>query len=492
MKNKEKILVLGGTGAIGKYLCQSLIGRGYTVYVTSRREHTDKGNLHYICGNAKDVDFLNEIFKAYDFDVIFDFMMYTGNQFKDRYQLFLNNCKQYFFSSSQRVYADSDPDGWLREDSKRKIDCISENKEWAKDVYGCRKGKEEDVLFAAKEKNWTIIRMSMTYSNSRFQFGPLDNFDVVRATRGERTALPDTLADKETTLTYGKVTAELLSSLVLKEGALANVFNVGSKYSYNWEEIANIYNKVLGLTYKIIPEDKYIFATNSQSMMVDRRLTRKLDCSKIYGFYDKKNVKFEKLEDGLKDAWKEADHEWFANGSAKLDAHALIDIYTDTDISKCTFAPAAKGKYDIMYRRMKSFVENDAGINDIFFVTDNPYYWQIAKQGEHVRLKRSENDLGEKHSRWLSIMPRFELKGNKKYFFSMEFNSPCKTTMLIFTHGYAYNSENILRYPVSIGKNIISFTFTPGKTARFLAITATDFPKKETVIDIENVEIKDI
>lgn len=492
MMDRTKILVLGGTGAIGKYLCQSLLKRGYEVFVTSRSKHTDHGKLHYICGNAKDVKFLEEIFKTSDFDVIFDFMMYTGNQFKERYQLFLNNCKQYFFSSSQRVYADSDSDGWLREDSKRKIDCISENKYWEKDVYGCRKGKEENILFSAKEKNWTIVRMSMTFSNSRFQFGPLDNFDVVRASRGQCSALPDTLAGKETTLTYGKVTAELLSSLVLKEDAISNVFNVGSRYPHTWEEIAQTYNKVLGLTYKTIPEDKYLFATNSQSMMVDRRLNRKLDCSRIYSFYENKSVKYEKLEDGLKDAWKEADHEKFSNGVAKLDAHALIDVYTDTITNPSSLNPVIRKKYSVMYNRMKNLVENNASLHDISFAAEHPFYWQIEKHGELVRLKRSEQDLNEKYNRWLSFMPKFELKGDKKYLFSMEFNCSCKTTMLIFSHGYEYNSENLLRYPVSTGKNIISFSFTLSKTSRFLAITASDFPKKDTVIDISNIEIKEI
>lgn len=483
-----KILVLGGTGAIGKYLCESLIRRGYEVFVTSRREHIGKGKLHYICGNAKNIKFLNEIFSLYNFDVIFDFMIYNESQFKERYNILLDNCKQYFFSSSQRVYADSDDDGWLRENSKRKVDCISENSEWEKDIYGCTKGREENILFSSKKKNWTIVRMSMTFSNSRFQFGPLDNFDVVRAMRGQCSALPDTLIDKETTLTYGKVTAELLSSLVLRDGALANVFNVGSRYSYTWREIAGIYHKVFGLTYKSIQEDKYIFATNTKKIMVDRRLNRKLDCSKIYYFNDNSRIRFELLEDGLTDAWNEADHKKYINGVGNLDAHTLIDIYTNSVTNQSALNPTIRKKYNVMYKRMKNLVEKNIYNNNIFCVTDNSHYWNIEKEEEKILISRSKNILEESHNRWCSFMPNFELKNNKKYLFKMEFNSSCDTKMLIFSHGYAYNSEKILRYPVNVGKNIISFSFKLNRTARFLAITATDFAPEEN-IEIQNIEL---
>ena len=46
--NNYKVLLLGGTGAIGKYLCNSLANNGFNVYITSRQAHDDKDNIHYI------------------------------------------------------------------------------------------------------------------------------------------------------------------------------------------------------------------------------------------------------------------------------------------------------------------------------------------------------------------------------------------------------------------------------------------------------------
>ena len=48
-----KVLILGGTGAIGKYLVE-LMASENTVFVTSRRQHKNHGNIKHICGNDHD------------------------------------------------------------------------------------------------------------------------------------------------------------------------------------------------------------------------------------------------------------------------------------------------------------------------------------------------------------------------------------------------------------------------------------------------------
>ena len=39
MREKRKILLLGGTGAMGVYLVPELLRMGYQVYITSRSRH---------------------------------------------------------------------------------------------------------------------------------------------------------------------------------------------------------------------------------------------------------------------------------------------------------------------------------------------------------------------------------------------------------------------------------------------------------------------
>ncbi|MDY3304922.1 MAG: hypothetical protein SOW78_11745, partial [Clostridia bacterium] len=60
----KKILVLGGTGAMGVYLVPELLRLGYRTDVVSLDEMTsDNPNLTYSKGNARDDEFLKDILK---------------------------------------------------------------------------------------------------------------------------------------------------------------------------------------------------------------------------------------------------------------------------------------------------------------------------------------------------------------------------------------------------------------------------------------------
>lgn len=102
-----KILVLGGTGAMGKPVVKILGARGHRVDVTTRKARNDEDdNIHYVVGNAHDMAFLENILNE-KYDAILDFMVYKPEEFRDRYIKFLENTSQYVFLSSARVYADS-------------------------------------------------------------------------------------------------------------------------------------------------------------------------------------------------------------------------------------------------------------------------------------------------------------------------------------------------------------------------------------------------
>ena len=58
----KKILVPGGTGAMGVYLVPELLKLGYSVDVLSLDDvNSDNPNLRYIQGNAMDYDYIAEL-----------------------------------------------------------------------------------------------------------------------------------------------------------------------------------------------------------------------------------------------------------------------------------------------------------------------------------------------------------------------------------------------------------------------------------------------
>jgi len=171
-----KILILGGTGAMGMSLVPVLAAKDCKVYVTSRGKHENTaesggvGSAYYLQGDTHDDNFLWEILSAH-YDAIVDFMVYTVKEFSRRVKLLLKSCEQYVFLSSSRVYAALNKP--LTENSPRLLDVCEDEGYLATSEYALIKAREEDILRNSGKSNWTIIRPYITYNSNRLQLGGL-------------------------------------------------------------------------------------------------------------------------------------------------------------------------------------------------------------------------------------------------------------------------------------------------------------------------------
>jgi nucleoside-diphosphate-sugar epimerase len=187
-KNR-KALVLGGTGAMGVYLVPELVAMGYEVKVASLDDIiSDNPQISYVKTDAKNLDSLKELLKG-KFDVIVDFMLYSTEQFKERYDILLQSTSHYIFLSTYRVYAGNETP--ITENTSRLLD-VSEDKEFLlTEDYALYKARQEDILQNSKYDNWTIVRPAITYSKRRFQLVTLEAPIVVaRALKGLPIVLP--------------------------------------------------------------------------------------------------------------------------------------------------------------------------------------------------------------------------------------------------------------------------------------------------------------
>ena len=140
----DKILLLGGTGAMGLALENLMRGGHYEVYITSRSKHKSYGNIHYVELNGLDYDAVNEYVKDKHFLAVFDFMLYLSlKNFKRSLTLLSNHTDQYFFFSSSRVYAESDN---ITEESPRLLDTCKDTEYLATNEYALAKAREEDII----------------------------------------------------------------------------------------------------------------------------------------------------------------------------------------------------------------------------------------------------------------------------------------------------------------------------------------------------------
>lgn len=294
---REKILLLGGTGAIGVYLRGELVRSGYEVVVSSRRRQISEHGVQFVIGDAKDCSFVERVIAEYAPDVIVDFMIYRTSEFTERISFLLSKVKQYIFLSSYRVFNESVP---LTERSPRLLESIKDEEYLRSDEYGLSKARCENLLRTSGHVNWTIVRPCITYSKERFQFGCLEaNTLCYRALRGMPVVIPKELLSKRTTMSWAGDVAKMIARLVLNEKAYGDDFNVVSSESHTWAEIGAIYNKAIGLTVKEVTIKDYLTICGEYQLRYDRMFNRVMDNSKILAVTGLRQDEFKALECGL-------------------------------------------------------------------------------------------------------------------------------------------------------------------------------------------------
>ena len=318
----KKVLVLGGTGAMGRYLIPELLTFGYQVDVVSLDEIVSENPmLCYMQGNAKEMEFLKKILEN-KYDGIVDFMTYNTKEFEERYRIFLDNTKHYIFLSSCRIYADAPP---ITEESPRLLD-VSEDAEFlATDDYALYKAREEDMLFASEYSNWTIVRPATTYSTGRFQLVTLEASTVIyRMQAGKTIILPEEAMSCQATLSWGGDVAKMISKLLFNDRAYKEVYNVSTAEHHSWAEIAEIYNEICPFNYITVSTDEYLdiiaegLARARYQLVYARMFQRITDNSKVLEHTGMKQEDLMSLRDGLKYEYeKSKDMDWSRFADAK-------------------------------------------------------------------------------------------------------------------------------------------------------------------------------
>lgn len=314
MKNK-KVLVLGGTGAMGKYLVPELILEGYRVDVVALDDViSDNPMLNYVKGNVKENGFLERLLQN-RYDGIVDFMTYHTEEFKKTYRLFLDNTDHYIFLSSCRVFADAPP---ITENSPRLLD-VSDDTEFLKtEDYALYKAREEDVLNNSQYSNWTIVRPATTYSTGRFQLVTLEAPTLIyRMQAGKTVVLPQGAMSCQATLSWGGDVAKMIAKLLFNDRAYRESYNVATAEHHSWSEIAEIYNEICPFSYITVSTEEYLDIIEpgqdwaKYQLIYARMFERITDNSKILEHTGMKQSELMTLRDGLRYEYERSkDFDW--------------------------------------------------------------------------------------------------------------------------------------------------------------------------------------
>ena len=329
----KKILVLGATGAMATYLVPLLLEKGMAVTGVSLDEPlVTHPSLRSVTANALDMDFLTKEL-AEGYDAIVDFMIYnTKEKFGEYYKLFLENTTHYLFFSTYRIYAGDHP---IREDSLRLLEAKKPDVFVTELEYSIYKAEEEDMLRASGYQNYTIVRPAITYSQRRFQLTILEGRNFLSRMRSGKTVLlPDSAMDKQATMSWAGDVARMLSAILLNPKAYGETYTVSTAEHQTWREIAEMYSRIGGLVYKVIPEADFLaFFDNNvyikQQLLYDRCFDRVVDNTKILDLMGARQEELMPLEEGLRMEYERLTEEDLARIGISEYLSAQMDAYLE-------------------------------------------------------------------------------------------------------------------------------------------------------------------
>ncbi len=310
-----KILLLGGTGSMGKALVEILSNTEHEVYVTSRSERKSHGNIQYVLGNAKDVEFVKTLLHQ-GFDVLVDFMIYTTEEFSSRVDILLS-AGHYVYLSSARVYADSKSP--ITEESPRLLDVCDDTKYLTSDEYALAKARQENLLRESSNKNYTIIRPYITYNSNRLQLGVYEKEQwLYRALQKKTVVFSRDIADCYTSLTAAEDVAMCIYKVITDSRTLGEAFHFVAPFALKWSEVLDIYAEAYQETIGCKLKVKYVDSASSLYDIIwktqvekDRLYNRIFDSSKADTFFGK--IDYVAPEEGLKKAFTS-----FVNGNREF------------------------------------------------------------------------------------------------------------------------------------------------------------------------------
>ena len=303
----KKVLVLGATGAMGKYLVPRLAEMGYQVDGVSLDEATGgHPNITYLKANAKDKNVLRQLL-AKKYDGIVDFMIYSSGDLPYYLPLMLDNTGHYIYLSSYRIYDNKEHP--VKETSPRLVDTADDLVLRSSDDYSIYKARGENILHALPKKNWTAIRPAITYSLMRYQLVTLEAPNTVgRAFAGKAVVVPEQARNVQATMSWAGDVAQMIAGLLFNETARGEIFTVATAEHHTWGEIADYYKDICNLKAVWVDKEDYIGSLSEDpyslgarwQLEYDRLFDRIMDNSKILAATGMKQEELMPLYDGLK------------------------------------------------------------------------------------------------------------------------------------------------------------------------------------------------
>lgn len=340
----KRVLVIGGTGTMGKPLVQELLSRAdYNVSVVCRKKSKEDSRVKYYYGDAKDPSFMDSVLQQH-YDSIIDFCLYSSKEFSERYQLLLSSTNQYVCLSTVQVCADID--GPKTEECPRYMEVdppVKDNYYW----YCYEKARIEDFLKKSGQMNWTIIRPSITMNENHYFWG--NYFEEqwrYRILRKKHVVIPKNMLDVKSSISYGGDVAHMLMAIIANSSCLGQIYNVSSNV-YTWGELLKMFIRAYkkygyDVLIKYIDNTEPLISNDGEKYVYERtrQIDRTFDNTKVQLLMKSLNLNMNYAP------FERKIEEWIANDINRLpstivnnqvEAVALVDRLTGENTARVVF-----------------------------------------------------------------------------------------------------------------------------------------------------------
>lgn len=254
----KNVLIIGGTRNMGYYLAKQLLASGHNLTILNRGITQDDlpDTIHRLHADRTETNQLRRALLAKPFDVVIDFVMYSGAETDDILDIFKDNVGHYIVISTgqvylvregiQRPYREEEYEGRLMPAPKENTFAYEE---WQ---YGMQKREVEDKLRDAWNQfqfPYTVFRLPMVNSG-RDHFNRLYNY-YLRLLDGGPILVPET-PNYLLNHVYALDVVQALHRLVNTGLGKGQAFNIAQDESLSLDEFLDILGEIMNVQPQII------------------------------------------------------------------------------------------------------------------------------------------------------------------------------------------------------------------------------------------------
>lgn len=228
----KRILIIGGTRNMGYYLSRRIYEAGYDLTLLNRgitKDDLPRG-IHRLHADRSNHKQMRRALLAKSFDIVIDFVLYSGDEAQTAIELFQDNIERYFAISSGQVYL-------VREGIERPFheddyagrlmpEPPANSYAWEEWRYGMQKREVEDRLAEAWQQKCfphTTLRLPMVNS-ARDPYSRLLNY-YLRLRDGGPILVPHT-PDYALNHVYAPDVVEAIMRLIETEAGVGTAYNI--------------------------------------------------------------------------------------------------------------------------------------------------------------------------------------------------------------------------------------------------------------------------